>query len=483
VQSRSTVIGDVSAGRRSRWSAPHINLYIAVWIGYCALILILPVRYGRLESFTTAVSLLLWVLVSAVVAYGVHAVFGRGADQRRRYVAGRPLETSDVVRIVYIGMILSAVGFACLFFDRVVLQGIDYSRGIAIARELWRRAGESREGVSSVFSVVGYIIGFSFFCSIAVAQLHWERIGKAARRVVIFGGIVLVMANSLLIGGRSIVLVQLAAIVAIGGFRKSLGLAAFPGRVGRVFLIGGALFVLGLGYSIYVFGARAAAGGGLPALYVEGTLPWLGGEPTDAFFALERLPEALADTAALGTLAGAYLTHSFGTFESALEFGGTPGTVSFIFVRELLAKMGLIAAPTEALAFEGRFLSLPGSLWYDFGWVGFYVGAVVMGVLIGVVPAVLSWSRGGGIAICIAMTLLLTALLAPMVMAMDILCVPFMVIGFGLVDMVHRLRGGGGNWLVVGRRVWLSGSQPMPVAADGRYELRGSLDPPAGIVR
>ena len=219
--------------RRPRWSAPHINLYIAVWIGYCALLLILPVRYGRLESFTTVWSMSLWVLLSAAVAYGVHIALDRGTNDTRRYLIGRPLQTSDVSRIVYIGMGLSALGFACLFFDRVVLQGIDYSQGIAIARELWRREGETREGVSSVFSVVGYIVGFSFFCSIAVAHLHWEHISKAARRTVFFGGLVLVMANSLLIGGRSIVLVQLAAIIAIGGFRTSFGLAAFPGRVGR----------------------------------------------------------------------------------------------------------------------------------------------------------------------------------------------------------------------------------------------------------
>lgn len=447
----------IRKARRSRWSAPYINLYVAVWIGYCALLLLLPVRYGQLEGFTTAVSLSLWVIVSAAIAYGVHAALGAQAPDVGRYIAGRPLETADVLRIVYIGMALSAVGFACLLYDRVVLQGIDYSQGIAVARELWRRAGEAREGVSSVFSVLGYTIGFSFFCSVAVAHLHWERIGKAARRVVIFGGVVLVMANSLLIGGRSIVLVQLAAIIAIGGIRNSLGKPAFPGRVGRVFLIGGALFILGLGYSIYVFGARAAAGGGLPELYAEETLPWLGGEPTEAFFALDKLPQGLADTADLGTLAGAYLTHSYGTFESALEFRSTPGTVSFVFVRELLARMGLLAEPTEELAFEGRFLSLPGSLWYDFGWVGFYVGAVVMGVLMGLVPTVLSWSRGGGVAVCIAMTLLLTGLLAPMVMAIDILCVPFMIIGFGIVDVAHRILGAGGsNWLLVARRVWLS---------------------------
>jgi hypothetical protein len=123
------------------------------------------------------------------------------------------------------------------------------------------------------------------------------------------------------------------------------------------------------------------------------------------------------------------------------------------------------------LALEGRFLSLPGSLWYKFSRPGFYAGAVVMGVLIGLVPAVLSSSRCRGTGSDIAMTLLLTAPLAPLLMAVDIICVPFMIIGFGLVDVVHRALGGGGNWVVLGRRVLVSATQPLLVATDGPREL------------
>ncbi len=60
--------------------APHLKLYVMVWIGYCALLVLLPVRYGRLESFTTAASMFFWVLLSAAVAYGVHGMLGRSAD-------------------------------------------------------------------------------------------------------------------------------------------------------------------------------------------------------------------------------------------------------------------------------------------------------------------------------------------------------------------------------------------------------------------
>lgn len=445
-------------GGRARWgvSAPDVDLYVAVWAGYFALIGLLPVRYSHLERLAAVFSLIFWVLISAAVAYAVrgklqHGGFmGHPASLR---VAGRPLQKGEVARIVSVGMALGVVGFGCLAYDRIVLQGIDYSQGIAVARELWRQSGENRNGVSSVFSVLGYLVGFSFFCSIAIAHFHWEFLGKWTRRMIIFGGTLLVMANSLLIGGRSVVLVQLAAVVAMGCIRRLYGYRSFPGNGARIFLLGGAIFVLAFGYSIYVFSERAAAGNTLPAVYSEVTIDWLGGEPTDSFRKLEELPDSLASSVELAVVAGVYLSHSYGTFESVLESDNNPGTVTFGFIRELLGKMGLAAEPSEASAFEARFLSLPGSLYYDFGWMGFYLGALFMGLLLGFIPNMLRWRSGGGMAICLALSVLITAFLAPLLLAMDVLCVPFMVLGFALVDLVHRLFGGQGNWMAVGRLI------------------------------
>ena len=48
----------------------------------------------------------------------------------------------------------------------------ELTQGIAVARYLWRNEAEARAGgVSSLFSVVGYLIGFSFFATAAIAHL------------------------------------------------------------------------------------------------------------------------------------------------------------------------------------------------------------------------------------------------------------------------------------------------------------------------
>jgi hypothetical protein len=261
---------------------------------------------------------------------------------------------------------------------------------------------------------------------------------------------VLVLAYSLLSGGRSIVLVQLACVAAVGAMRATLGKPMLPGRGLRIWLAVGLGLIVSIGYSIYVFSARAEAGRTLPEIYAMSTLQSMGGQPTEAFYRLAELPPPLATTAQFATIAGAYVTHSYGTFESVLEIDLRPGSVSFGGVRYLLAKLG-IARPAEEWVLSGRFLPMPGSLWYDFGWLGFYLSGVILGSLIGVVPRLLGWRAGGGVALCAASLILLTALLAPLLLAVDILVVPFLILGFVLIDLLNRLSGGPTNWIFVSR--------------------------------
>jgi hypothetical protein len=232
-----------------------------------------------------------------------------------------------------------------------------------------------------------------------------------------------------------------------------LGLKMMPGRGARIWVGIALTLIASVGYSLYVFSARAEAGKILPELYVTGMVRFLGGDPTPAFYLLNELPDSVAATTQFGIVAGAYLTHSYGTFESVLEESAHPGAVSFGFVRELLAKTGLAQEATEDWTLTGRFLSLPGSLWYDFGWAGFYAGALVVGVLFGLAPRLLALRSGGGLSLMLVIVIFITGLMAPLVLAIDILSVPFLVLGFVQLDLVNRLLGGPSNWLYVSHPV------------------------------
>jgi hypothetical protein len=434
----------------------HIHLYAGVWAGYFAMLALLPVRYGTLEKFSASTGMALWVGLSLLVAYAVHSRYHsrRPLTTGALLPAGTPLTAGDLERLIWLSLAMSVLGFLSLCFDRIVVQGIDFSNGIAAARHLWRQSGEGRESVSSIFSVLGYLLGFTFFVATTLAHLHWERLRRRTRLGVVIVAFLLIAANSLLTGGRSIVLVQLACIVSVCGIRAVLGMTMMPGRGARIWLGGSVAMILCIGYSLYVFSARAELGQTLPERYATSMLGYLGATPTPGFYELNVLPSSVAATAQFSTVAGAYLTHSYGTFESVLEMDTTPGNVSFGFIRDMLAKLGVAQPATEQWTFSGRFLSVPGSLWYDFGWFGFFAGAAVLGILIGSVPRVLTMRRGAGVSLMAVLVILLTAFLAPLVLSIDILSVPFLILGFLQVDVIQRLfLGGGGNWLQVSHTV------------------------------
>ena len=467
---------------RSAGKAWHVRMYAGVWVAYFALLLVLPIRYGRIEAFTATFSLIGWVVLSLLCAWLTHAWSvrrGLGITQVRIADVQRAVTLEQLRAVLMTSLVLGLVGFVCLVIDRVFIQHVDYTQGIAVARELWRKAGEEREGVSSPLSVLGYLIGFSFLVSSAIAQLHWEQLRKFDRWLVLVVVIVLVIGNSLLTGGRSVLMVQLATVIAVGTLRKLMGRSFLPGRGLRILLGACATVVVALGYSVYVFSERAAAGNTLPAIYAEGVVEHLGGETTDAFDALERTPFAIGSVGQFGTLVGAYLTHSYGTFETALEWEQHPGDVSFAFLRELLYKIGVTRQDDQGWPLEGRFMHLPGSLWYDFGWIGFVLGAVVVGVLVGGAPALARLLGGGIFAIGMSELALLTGFLAPLLLSMDILSVPFMILSFIQLDIVARLIGGSRCWLLTARRVIVRLS---PLAAMRPSSWRGQESLATGAV-
>lgn len=434
----------------------QVYFYLGAWVGYFLLLWLLPIRYSPLESLTAATIMIAWVAVSVVVAGMAHTWTtrrGLAISSMRHSDAIRAVTPAELRLVINVSLGLSIVGFISLFVDRIFVQHIDYSRGIAIAHELWRKEGEVREGVSSPLSVMGYLFGSSFFVATTFAQLHWELLKKLDRRLVLGVTFFLVAANSLLAGGRSIVLVQLATIAAVGILRKILGLSFLPGRAVRTIAIASVVMVLAVGYSLYVFSERASAGGILPGIYVESTVRHLSGETTEGFQDLDNMPLETGSLLQFGALAGAYLTHSYGIFESALELEQRPGNTSFSMPRSLLFKMGIIDQADEEWPLAGRFLPLPGELWYDFGWVVCFVGAVIVGIMVGTAPALANMFGGGILGIGVAVFALMTGLMSPIGLALDIMSVPFLMLSYMQLAVVGYLFYGNRCWWIAGRRV------------------------------
>lgn len=427
-----------------------LKMYLFVWAAWLILWLINPVSYNGGNVWGAISLLFIFVAVSVFVALGMQGVFI--SAPRVRLARPRPgLGVKELSFILKISILLSFIGTACLFYDRMVIQGIDYSHGIAVARSTWNNEEKLRGGISSWASVVGYLIGSDYFVTAVLCFLHWEWIPGKLRARALFAVVVLLGLNSFLLGGRSIVMMIFCALFATGMLRHMYGRPFLPGRK-RTHRVIGLIVLVGISYSMYVFHARAVASDMAPVVYARNNVLWLGGKPTSTFDAIGSLNKPVADVLYLSVQVDAYLTHSLGILQLSMVAPNRPGTASFNYARELLSRIGIPVSGDENWLFAGKFITMPGSIWYDFGWSGVILAAVVLGLSLGLCQIMVANRNAAGIGVVFALAIWLTALLAPLLISVDIMSFPWMVLGFIEMSALAFVRYGGHSWLEVAER-------------------------------
>jgi hypothetical protein len=413
-----------------------LRTFVFSWLIYWGMVLILPV-HPIYPAVLQALGLQLSFVVLVCLAYGaMRAALLEPAvpDPLRGEIVGAR-------RIVRWSLVLSLIGLLFLVYDKVVIQGVDYSDGLAVAREQWREIGEEREGrASSVWSALGYLVGSAYYVTtvLLIAQPHRfssrERLGIAA------AAFAFALANSVITGGRSNFM--LLAVVAIAAFSARRGLAMqriFPDRRQRRAIL--ATVALAGVYMVYVFYSRAQASGELVSLYVVNFLPYMGLD-FDTWYADAMGQEWTATIGNMSILVIGYLTHSLATFAAIVEAPTEDKVMVFGNVAGILYKLGVIPKPADDWFLAGRFPSVPGALWHQFGAVGFAIGSIVLGAAAATAQV---WTARSprrlfplGIYVLAGATLILT----PYVFAPDFLSGPFVFSAFVILALVGRLATG-----------------------------------------
>ena len=436
-------IGRLVRGRRVLWPVAGL---LGSWLGYFALVFGLPVSYPS-GNFVAAVSVLaLFVIATMVVAVLVDDGVALWLRRTQCHHRVRCLSGKEVAYLIVTALTLSGLGVICAAYDRVAIQGIDYSQGIGAARYLWISAGEERESVSSLYSILGYAFGFTFFAAAALAHLHWEILSRHVKRLAVIGTAVSLAVNSFLSGNRSTVLLLGIVLLSTGIVRKMQGRKLIPGPALAGLIRVAIVSLVAFSYGIYVFSARASAGGQEALAYVDTFLPFLTAEPTPALQSLEKLPDELAATAALGVMAGVYIAHSAGALGEVMTARERPGQGSFAFLRLLLSKLGVTRRQEEERLLEGRLLTMPGGIYYDFGAVGVLAAAGLLGAGLALVSFAVCRHWGGGLALAGTLAVMVTVLATPVALSFDMLAFPFMLLGFAVLHCAHRVRFPKASW-------------------------------------
>lgn len=401
-----------------------LKRFWVIWVSYWLAYLFQPVR--SIYQDINLAWLLQFVFVMVLsLAYAIGACLLL-ACTKPLPVGKAEIDQVEVNMIIRWGLWISFLGLVFLAYDKIVVQGIDYSLGLAAAREQWRMSGETRDGqISSLFSSLGYLFGGAFFVSLGLTLSGSVLLPDSTRFRFFLFGFFLLMANSLATGGRSSIMLAVA-FVSFGYFSSRQGGRPLWRNSGikKLFAATG---IFAIAYIFYVFYSRALASEAGMAEYSLDFLEYLSLEPM-SWFAEFAATSTMGSMLALVNLAVSYLTHSLVTTAAIIGQAGDSGNAIFVHLMSIGAKIGVFDAPVEWFL-AGRFPSLPGALYMQFGITGLLLVASVVGIIAGLSCAMFFRRPASMNLFLVCASIESILLLSPFVFAGDLLFFPFMLIG------------------------------------------------------
>ena len=253
--------------------------------------------------------------------------------------------------------LLSIIGIAFIVIDRIYFRGIDFVT-MSPAEIRNKITAESTGGVSSIFSIVGNILQ----CFVVISAFN-SIFNDAGYRLFFKQGVFLmvVFGSSYLLGGRTPLMTYLVIVFSI---------YVSSGRAVSVFsalkFIFPAFFVA-LIFALSIFSLRASAVGINSDEYLSAMLAHLGAKNTSV-----NSSGGEFGTDALNFLyvVLAYLLHPFWVASEIVVDTERGGHISFYALLFLFSKFFSIDLGGAKHAYYELFSSLPGGLYYDFGFFG-----------------------------------------------------------------------------------------------------------------
>ena len=223
-------------------------------------------------------------------------------------------------RFLWTAAIVGGIGVSSLIYDRVAVQGIGFSSGLAQARAAWATSGMERlGGVSSVFSAVGNILWALAYVVLALVVLVWERLRVFERVVLLILAGGMIIATSALNGGRTPILLGLGIFISVCLVRSSVGLALFPPLLVKVRKMRVLVALCILAYFPYISILRSEMTQIDARTYATIMLTLVHGQWTDGIHDLDSLPNSVEAGVYPVLLSGIQWVHPFLVLETVIE--------------------------------------------------------------------------------------------------------------------------------------------------------------------
>jgi oligosaccharide repeat unit polymerase len=406
--------------------------FLLTWLIYWILFLIQPVQSIYCEILNA------WLLqASFVVAFIMNFKIAKKTIFTKHNNKTYKINLSHSRNIILIGYILSIIGLTSNFYDKFCIQQIDYSMGIASAREQWRILGEERSGeASSIFSAIGYLFGSSYFISLSLLFSRNINFSDKYRFFGLLAGGTLLLANSLTTGGRSGILLAISMISYSYFTNAPQNKYIFKNKKyksGIYFILTSLIF-----YIFYVFISRASSNEIDVKDYSINFLDDLGLSPYTWFSIFVNNYDQLGITPLLNLIIS-YLTHSISTTAAILDHENRSEIIIFNYFFSLLSKIGVLSETNNDWFLAGRFPSLPGALYFQFGLLGMLIFSIAFGWLCGIIKG-LHENTPNSMSILFTCCLIeSTLLLSPFLFAGDLIFFPFTITGGAITLAISNI--------------------------------------------
>lgn len=335
----------------------------------------------------------------------------------------------------------SVIGFLLMLYDRVFIRGIDYTKGLRLARYTWLHStgGSYPSIIGNLLVPLGYLCIFFFI-------VHQNTIHKKYKRLLLISAITSIVGHAALNGGRSNLLI--AAVFALISYTlkyqvKGKKLILINPKIVKLLPIVSIGFVY---VALITFSSASMGNVDMKTLSYLG-IESLYGQVTDWFGKVDIIGEL----AYLIIYFIAYLYHGQWTAQFAYSLTTREGNYTFYSISIILERLGIINEPFKQGYFSetGAFISLPGAFYYDFGYFGLIISSIIVGLLFAVALIFINRNKFiSGTKLGYIYFMLFLVFMSPILPAYGLMYLNFIIFSFIAIDILNYLKfKQKSNWL------------------------------------
>jgi hypothetical protein len=413
-----------------------LKYYVIIWVLYFLTLAIFPIKSIWDNSEIVFLLTIFYLFITIIISVVTLSFLSK--TKNKNYIS---IYNNNVVitKLVFYTITISILGGLFVLYDKIIYQGIDFSRGPAIARIQWQQSAQLRESFSSVFSVLGNILSSLNIIGLGLLHLHWEIIKKQKRIIFLLFGLIGLFFISYVSGGRSILIMVISSLIGIGAIRKVRCLPFLPMKSARkIYLI--LIMASALLYSMYIFNERAKMNNIPIEIYAHNWINELGGEETLLYNEIVNKFENSKSIIYLSTVVASYIYHGNWIFQGIIDLNSRSGYSLFRTWVAMLNRLPFISIDMKPYHFSGYFATLPGFIYYDYGFYGIIMGGLIHGILLGISMFFIKKKKTGPISFAFIHFILMTTYLSPIGAAFDFMLSPLLVLGYIFVFIIFRYR-------------------------------------------